>query len=263
MAIEDTKFEKDYHKTPRLYIDAPLLNGTTIKAGREQAHYLVAVMRRKNGDTIRLFNGKDGEWRAILKLEGKKDALFICQQQTRAQRQNTRQTHLFFAPIKKSRMELLIEKATELGVTHLHPLITAHTENRHPNQARMHKHMIEAAEQCERLDIPALSSPQALESCLENIKAHNKATTSARFPVYACVERQSDVIPALSSLTMPDRCGFLIGPEGGFSSCEIETLQHYDFVQPVHLGDTILRAETAAFYCLALAKACRENASLQ
>lgn len=198
-------------------------------------------MRRQQGDALRLFNGRDGEWLTTLTAVDKKRAEATPSQCLRPQPPRSREIHLLFAPIKKARMDFLIEKAAELGATHLHPVITSHTEVRQLNEERLRAQLAEAAEQCERLDVPALAPAQKLAAL--------PANWDAAIPVYACIERD-ETLPLLQSRSLPDKAAFLIGPEGGFAPDEIEMLAKMPFIRPVSLGPVIYRAETTALICL-------------
>lgn len=230
---------KDLTKAPRLYTTAALAKNRPVELETAQAHYLKSVLRLSEGEQIRLFNGQDGEWRATLQAQGKKTATAHPCEQTAAQPENTPALHLLFAPIKKHRMEILIEKAVELGVTDLHPVITAHTEVRKINTERLKAQIVEAAEQCERLDIPKLHNPAPLLQAVNN--------WSLAFPVYWAAER-TEQAENLAGTKNPQ--AFLIGPEGGFHEDEKRLLSQHEKVRPLSLGPRILRAETASIVCL-------------
>lgn len=206
-----------------------------------QSHYLKNVLRRNEGDGVRLFNVNDGEWLASLRFQGKKAVSAELNEQTRPAVQEARELHLFFSPIKKERNDLLIEKAVELGVTHLHPILFQRTIVRDIKEERMMAQMIEAAEQCERLDIPQLLP------LLDLKKAFSKWEEAS--PLFAAIERVN-ATPLIQE-KFP-KSGFLIGPEGGITTDEIDYLKSKTFIRPVSLGSRILRAETAAFYGLSL-----------
>lgn len=233
----------EYYKLPRLYVDAPLDKDARVALSADQAHYLRNVLRREAGAQIRLFNGKDGEWRGALETPGKRDAAVLLTDQLRQQPAQTRAIHLLFAPIKKTPMEFLVEKAVELGATDLHPVITARTENRNLNESRLRAQIFEAAEQCERLMIPALHTPAPLFDAL-------KKWDEVR-PLLACLERAENA-PYISEIMPAGPLGILIGPEGGFTPEERERLLALSFVKPVSLGESVLRAETAALKALSL-----------
>jgi len=150
---------------------------------------------------------------------------------------------LVFAPLKKNRMDFLIEKATELGITDFYPVLTQNTETRKINEDRVHAQITEAAEQCERLTIPNFHPLQPLGDLLSD--------WPAVMPLYACLERIRE--PCLAITEKTEGLVFLIGPEGGFTIEETEMIMDCSFTQPVSLGANILRAETAALVCLAMA----------
>jgi 16S rRNA (uracil1498-N3)-methyltransferase len=149
---------------PRLFVDAPLTDGALLDLDRDQAHYLVNVMRRKPGDGVRLFNGRDGEWRAEVASADRKRASLQIVQQRRSQCA-TPDMALFFAPVKKARTDFIVEKATELGVSAITPVITQRTQSDRVRTDRLQALAREAAEQTERLDIPQISDPVSLTRC--------------------------------------------------------------------------------------------------
>jgi 16S rRNA (uracil1498-N3)-methyltransferase len=226
------------HKLPRLYVTQPLSKDNHIPLSVEQAHYLKNVLRLKIGDQLRAFNGKDGEWLLTLTTLEKKSAEASATKQLTEQDDPKQKIHLYFAPIKKNRMDFLIEKAVELGVTDLHPIITERTEVRKLNTERIKAQIIEAAEQCERSDIPILHPITQLSVLLQN--------PSFDYTILAALERQD--APHLGMVGT--EIGFMIGPEGGFSLEEIKILSNHPKIRAVSLGTRILRAETAALYIL-------------
>ena len=227
------------HKSPRLYIDTPLSAGTQITLDKDQSHYLINVLRKSEEDALRVFNGKDGEWTATITAASKKSASVQIGQQLRVQPQTTPHVGLIFSPIKKHRMDFLIEKAVELGVTDLYPALMQRTENRKIKPERIKAQIIEAAEQCERLTIPALHECSPLNMTLNTIPPDS--------PIYWAAERFEN--SKTSKNTAPP-CTFLIGPEGGFDQTEKDFLIKHDRITPITLGNNILRAETAALHCL-------------
>lgn len=234
----------EYYKLPRLYVGADLAKEAHVRLSPEQVHYLHNVLRRERGAQVRLFNGRDGEWLGTLTTLDKKSGVATMSRQLRVQPAKPVRIHLLFAPIKKTPMEFLVEKAVELGATDLHPVITARTENRHMKEDRLRIQIFEAAEQCERLMIPALHTPAPLA---QKLVAWDKA-----IPILACLER-SENAPYISEI-MPkgESFGILIGPEGGFDPAEREKLTGLAFIRPVSLGESVLRAETAALKALSL-----------
>ncbi|MCB9990409.1 MAG: 16S rRNA (uracil(1498)-N(3))-methyltransferase [Rhodospirillales bacterium] len=237
----------DHKKYPRLYVAQDLREGQAISLSAEQAHYLRNVLRRAAGDPVRLFNGRHGEWLCALQKLDKKAAEAAPETLITPQPEPAPATHLYFAPIKKARMDFLIEKAVELGVTQLHPVLTRNTEIRQPNEARIQAQITEAAEQCERLDLPGLSSPVPLSRLLEK--------NTLPCPLLACLERcdASSLADALAA--DKNARALLIGPEGGFTAEEAEQLAGQPHITAVSLGPRILRAETAALYGLSLLQA--------
>ncbi len=229
-----------YGKLSRLYRSDTLTAGATIALDDAQAHYLKNVLRKTSGAAVRIFNGQDGEYLCEISTLTKKGGTVTVQKQIRPQPTQSRPAHLLFAPIKKARMDFLIEKAVELGVTDLHPAITARTENRNLNESRLTSQIIEAAEQCERMTIPHLHSCLPLKSKLAK---WDKTT-----PLYWCYERSAGA-PHITSVSGP-LTAVLIGPEGGFDESETALLSAHESVKPISLGETIYRAETAAFLCL-------------
>lgn len=184
---------------------------------------------------VRIFNGRDGEYIAKISIINKKNIELKWLERIREQTQSLRKIHLYCAPIKKDRMGFMIEKAVELGVTDIHPIATDRTQNAKINHEKIEKQIIEAAEQCERMDIPTLHPIQKLSDCRFD------------FEVYAGIERAH--VERFNPQTTND-IGVIIGPEGGWSDAEIEYLSNHKNVTAVSLGDNILRAETAAIFML-------------
>ncbi|MEM1390323.1 MAG: 16S rRNA (uracil(1498)-N(3))-methyltransferase [Pseudomonadota bacterium] len=227
----------------RLFVDVTLAKGMPVSLDEMQAKYLIRVMRLKDGETMRAFNGRDGEWRCALCVTGKKAALEPIQQ-IRAQTVSLDLT-LMFAPIKKARTDFIVEKASELGVKTLQPVITEYTQSSRVRSDRLQNLVIEAAEQTERLDVPGVCDDLPLAKAL--------AEWDKNKPLYYCDEG-SKALPVADILRKETRqaAGFLIGPEGGFSSREREMLHALDFIVPMTLGPRILRAETAVVSVLSL-----------
>lgn len=237
---------KTYAKAPRLFLDSPLIENSVISIDDAQGHYLGNVLRLQDGNPVRVFNGGDGEWIGIFTKESKKKASLTLTDKIRNQK-NTVECHLIFAPIKKTRMDFLIEKAVELGVTHLHPVLTQNTEVRKIKEDRIKAQIIEAAEQCERLDIPKILTLISIEKCLRewNYSSH----------IAFAIERYDTdkTIAHMGTRTV------LIGPEGGFTVEETNKILSYQTVIPTTLGERILRAETAALTALAQMNLCGKD----
>ncbi|HET6183734.1 MAG TPA: 16S rRNA (uracil(1498)-N(3))-methyltransferase [Acetobacteraceae bacterium] len=226
----------------RLFVAAPLAEGAAVAATPEQARYLGAVMRRAVGDHVLLFNGADGEWLARIATLGRGAAGLIAERRLRPQRAEP-DLWLVFALLKRDATDLVVQKATELGAAALFPLITERTNAARVNEARLAAIAAEAAEQSERLTVPAIHPPQRLAALLE--------TWPPERPLYAALERTDGARPPPAT----GAAGLLIGPEGGFTPAELDALARVPFVRPVSLGPRILRAETAAFAGLALLQA--------
>jgi len=244
-------------KLIRLFVTSPLANGVAIELGQEQAHYLKNVMRLGEGDAVALFNGSDGEFRARVAGFSKRAANLIVEEQLRAQTGEP-DLWLVFAPIKRARIDYLVEKATELGASALVPVITRHTHVERLNLERLRAHAIEAAEQSERLTVPRIEATRALEEVL--------AAWDASRRIMLCDE-SGTAPPAAQALAGPNSnlsgtvsWAVLIGPEGGFAETELDALRKLPFVSAVSLGPRILRADTAALAGLAVLQALRGEA---
>lgn len=198
-------------------------------------------MRRAAGEHVRLFNGREGEWLCDIAALDKKGGQAVPAACLRAQPAPGCAVHLVFAPLKKARMDMLVEKAVELGASHLHPVLTRRTAVREVNEARLRAQIAEAAEQCERMDVPVLSPLIPLERL---------CASWAGPRLLACVER-SDAPPPGALLGKGADAAFLVGPEGGFDEEERAFLADASAVSPISLGATVYRAETAALVCLA------------
>ncbi|WP_417477630.1 16S rRNA (uracil(1498)-N(3))-methyltransferase [Maricaulis sp.] len=246
---------------PRLFLDSPFAAAARLALSREDTHYVLNVMRRGEGDGVRLFNGRDGEWTARIADAHRKGAVLELVARTRAQT-SVPDLWLLFAPIKRQKTDLIVEKATELGVREIHPVTTRHTQADRSKPERFHLIAKEAAEQTERLDLPVIAPIERLERLLEG-------WDPARL-LYYCDEAGDDggepwggdtgrAGPMLDVLRA-DPAGpaaLLIGPEGGFTPEERTRLRQLDFVRAVSLGPRILRAETAVIAALALWQAAR------
>lgn len=231
------------HKLPRIYVNAPLSIQEKVPLSPEQGHYLKNVLRQKPNDQIRLFNGRDGEWLYYLSTLEKKHAEAACIKLLKEQCEQSRRIHLVFAPIKKTRMDFLIEKTVELGATDLHPVITERTEARKINQERIAAQIIEATEQCERMDLPVFHSLQHLVEKLEY--------WPLEIPLLAALERDQTA-SLINEIQIKGDIAALTGPEGGLSDQEISLLKRHEAITPVSLGNHILRAETAACKILSI-----------
>ena len=231
----------------RLFVRDGLSAGATVVADRGQANYLLNVLRRKSGDEILLFNGRDGEWRARIDATGRRGCVVEAVEQMRAQ-VPAPDLHYLFAPLKHARLDYLVQKAVEMGVGRLRPVFTRHTQASRVNVERMEANAIEAAEQCGILAIPAIDAPLPLDTILGDWPAERR--------LIFCDEGAPAVAPAavLGELAAGP-AALLVGPEGGFAPEERETLRRLPYVVPLSLGPRILRADTAAVAALALVQA--------
>lgn len=230
------------YKLPRLYVGGVFLGGEEVALGAEQSHYLVNVMRLSEGAPVRIFNQCSGEFIAHITKPHKKAALIKIGERLREPASSMKYRALIFSPLKKDRMDFLIEKAVELGVSELRPAIFDHSAVRKINEVRLQAQIIEAAEQCERLDIPVLHPLKPLANHLQDLKNAS---------VYVCVARQESAL--LKDISLDESPCFVVGPEGGVSANELEMMEKKDLCSFVSLGERVLRAETAVLACLAVA----------
>ncbi len=233
--------------TIRLYVEETLSKGREIACTRAQANYLVNVMRLQSGAELLVFDGRSGEWRAELNVQGRGKCALHVLDQTREQQAGPDIEYLF-APLKRARLDYMVQKATELGVAALCPVVTQHTIAQRVNVDRMRANVIEAAEQCGVLRVPEVRAPVSLDKLFEGWDAR-------RWVVYCDEDAPiSSPLDALQSLD-PGPLAILIGPEGGFEARERERLRELSFVTPISLGPRVMRADTAAVAALALVNA--------
>jgi 16S rRNA (uracil1498-N3)-methyltransferase len=233
--------------TPRLFIESPLAGGSQVACSQPQAHYLGNVMRLSVGDQILLFNGQDGEWLAQIKVIRRGDCQLIIGEQIRQQSGGPDIEYLF-APVKKARLDFMVQKATELGVAALRPVITRRTNAERVKIDRMRANVIEAAEQCGVLRVPEVVEPVKLQTVL-------KSWESGRTLIFC--DESAPVASPIEALQAVPRgpSAILIGPEGGFDDSERQMLQKLTFVHAISLGPRVMRADTAAVAALALINA--------
>ncbi len=232
-------------RMPRLYVDHPLAEGRSVALDRGQAKYLVNVLRLKHGGKFLLFNGRDGERLAQL-TGGKKALAATVGESTRAQPPAS-DLHFLFAPLKHARLDYLVQKAVEMGVSRLQPVITRHTQVARVNLDRMRANAIEAAQQCGILNLPDIAAPVAFAEL---------TAEPDRLLVFCDEEAEvRDPVAALSAAPVRQSLAVLIGPEGGFSDEERASLLKLGHVVRLALGPQILRADTAAVAALALVQA--------
>jgi 16S rRNA (uracil1498-N3)-methyltransferase len=228
----------------RLYVESALGEGVRVTLSDGQAHYLLHVMRAKVGDRVSLFNGRDGEWLARIAEAAKRGCTLECQRLI-AKQAGVPDLWLVFAPIKKTPADYLTQKATELGVRALQPVITRRTIVTRVNVERMRANAMEAAEQSGRLDVPEIREPLGFERLLA-------AWPQQRRILYC--DEAGEAPPIAEALRgAPDGpWAVCTGPEGGFDPVERAALRAMPFVTPVSLGLRILRADTAALSALSV-----------
>ena len=222
----------------RLYVPASLSPDTAFAVSEGQSHYLANVMRLSAGDRLRVFNGQHGEWRAAVTKISRKAVELVVQEQTRLPAPEP-DAWLCFALLKRQKTDMVVEKATELGVSVIQPIITARTQADHVNLERLQAITIEAAEQCERLYVPEIRAPKKLADLLANWPER---------PLFMADERRTAAL--LGPAHGPS--ALMIGPEGGFTDRELEDIARRPIIKRVSLGQRILRAETAAIAGLTL-----------
>lgn len=234
-------------RAPRLFVDAALHGGEKIALQRNQSNYLGNVLRLSAGDTILVFNGRDGEWRAAIEGRKRPDSLAILAQ-TRPQDRLPDIAYVF-APLKHARLDYVVQKAVEMGAAKLQPVLTRHTQVARVNGERMRANVIEAAEQCGILSLAEVAEPIALDRFLDR-------RDGARLLVFC--DEASDVAAPVQALQAAQAAGgidVLIGPEGGFAEEERTLLLRQPNTLRLSLGPRILRADTAGVAALALVQA--------
>ncbi|GIL00012.1 MAG: ribosomal RNA small subunit methyltransferase E [Alphaproteobacteria bacterium] len=233
----------------RLYVEEPLSSGATVTLDRDRAHYLKNVLRAAPGQTVGLFNGRDGEWRARIDALAKQGATLVAEARRREQMPEP-DLWLVFAPVKKARIDFIAEKATELGAAALVPVMTRFTAVSRVNTERLRANAIEAAEQTERLSVPEVREPVPLARLLADWPPERRillcAEAGAARPIAAALHAFAHDSQAAAA-----PWAVMTGPEGGFAAAELDGLEKLPFVTAVGLGPRILRADTAALAALA------------
>lgn len=228
--------------TPRLFVESPLADGVELSISGPQAHYLISVMRMKIGSPVKLFDNISGEWLAEVAIIGKRDLILRVTGHLRT-KEDVPDIWLLAAPIKKARIDLVAEKACELGVTRYRPVITRRTVIERLNLDRLRSHMVEAAEQCGRTAVPELEEPIKLPALL-------RSWPTDRI-LYFADETGGEVF-ANAAAARNGPAAILIGPEGGFDAEERAAIRALPQSVPISLGPRILRAETAAIAALSI-----------
>ncbi len=227
---------------PRLFIDQPLSEGAEVTLDSGQANYLLNVMRLKAGDVVRCFDDRTGEWAAEIASAGKRDARLRTVRHL-CEREAVPDLWLVAAPIKRQRVDWMAEKACELGVDRLQPVLTRRSVVDKLNLERLRAHMIEAAEQCGRTALPTLDEPVKLDRLLRDWPVERT--------LFFADETGGAPLPEAAA-AHPGPAAILIGPEGGFDPAEREAIRSLPRAVGVSLGPRILRAETAALAAVSL-----------
>ncbi len=260
---------------PRLFVDAPLGPGARIALDRGQANYLLNVLRLRAGDPVLVFNGRDGEWRSAVEVEGRKSAALAVLEQVRPQEAGPDLLYLF-APLKHARLDYMVQKAVEMGAGSVRPVFTRRTQSQRVNLDRMRANMIEAAEQCGILTIPAILEETSLVEALAALEpdrllvfcdedapvanpiealAAARAGLGATAPVPLGTASDPADAPTAGPGNNKAKLAVVIGPEGGFTDEERALVAAHSPCVRVSLGPRILRADTAAVAALALVQA--------
>ena len=234
-------------RTPRLFVDAPLTGGAEVALDRDAAHHLCNVLRLRSGDAVLLFNGRDGEWRGDLAAAGKRATTVALDRQVRKQ-PAPNDLYYLFAPLKHARLDYVVQKAVELGVSRLQPVLTRHTQVARVNLERMRANVVEAAQQCGVLAVPDVAAPSTLDEAIAD-----------EMRLLAFCDEEADLADPVAALRVAAKNGrpvaVLIGPEGGFADEERAALLKRANTVRLALGPRILRADTAAVAALTLVQA--------
>jgi 16S rRNA (uracil1498-N3)-methyltransferase len=247
-------------RTPRIYLDRPLVAGHAVPLDRDHANYLLNVLRLEPGDGVLLFNGRDGEWQAVLAGTGKKTLAAEIRDRAREQPQPA-DLHFLFAPLKHARLDYTVQKAVELGVSVIQPVMTKHTQVSRLNLDRMHANAIEAAQQCGVLAVPEVREAIPFKSIAGGnadrllVFCDEDAEVTDPVAALAAARRQPSALLPADVAAAPQPIAVLIGPEGGFAEEERAALLSRPNVVRISLGPLILRADTAAVAALTLVQA--------
>ncbi|WNO53962.1 16S rRNA (uracil(1498)-N(3))-methyltransferase [Stakelama saccharophila] len=228
--------------TPRLFVADPLARGHVLKIDAAQAHYLISVMRTAEGDPVKLCDDVTGEWLATAREVRKRDLTLEVTEHLR-DRETVPDFWLCLSPIKKGRIDWMVEKACELGAARIVPVLTRRTVVDKVKVDRLRAHMVEAAEQCGRTALPHLCQPVKLAALLAD-------WPTERTLFFA--DEGGGVPAARAMAAHPGPAALLIGPEGGFDDAEREAIRALEQAVGIGLGPRILRADTAAAAAMAV-----------
>lgn len=247
----------DRRPRTRLYADVPLAPERPVTLDRDRAHYLRNVLRLAPGDRVALFNPRDGEVVATIAALSKQAVTLRPIERIRGPAVPApADLWLLFAPVKKAAVDMIVAKATELGVARLRPVPTRHTDVPRINLDRLAANAREAAEQCERLDVPAIDPPAPIDAVLDGWPRE-------RMLVVCAESGEAEPVAAVARRLAGRPAAILAGPEGGFADAELDLLRQLPFVRPVGLGPRVLRAETAALAAIAVWQAHAADAALR
>ena len=223
------------------------MENALIELNSGQSHYLTSVLRKKNGAELLLFNGRDGGFLGVIETNVKRSLAIRCKQQLLLQTHSS-DLWLIFVPIKRSRMDFMVQKATELGVSKIWPVQSEFGQIKRIREDKLRANMIEAAEQTERLDLPEIGKFTSIQTVLNNWPEDRV--------LMVCDETKSEVGHARSMLqlnrNLSEKAAILIGPEGGFSAPEREQFRIHSMCENISLGPRILRSDTAAMTALSI-----------
>lgn len=231
----------------RLFVDAPLAAGAAAECTPGQANYLGNVLRMGIAAHVLVFNGRDGEWLAEITAMKRSACVVTARERVRPQASGP-DLHYLFAPLKKARLDYMVQKATEMGVSVLQPVMTRRTNAERVNLERMRANAVEAAEQCGVLRVPEVFEPKKLDAVLRDWEPSRALIFADEAAAVASPLEALRGVPA-------GPAALLIGPEGGFDDAERQMLLRLPFVHAVSLGPRIMRADTAAVAALALMNA--------
>ncbi len=234
-----------YKNIPRLYINKELISNKEIDLVAKDHHYIKNVLRLKVKEKIRIFNGKEGEWEALIISNDSKKVKCIKKIKKQAFECGP---NLYFSIIKNHNLRWLLEKSTELGVKNLYPMITDRVNIRSFNHEKAKLYLKEASEVSERLEVPKLHDIIIFKESFLNFKNNSDE-------VIFCNEARNDIhISNYFQKKFSKNISFIIGPEGGFSNDEIKKVYDSPFLNRVRIHDRILRAETAAVLVMSIYK---------
>ena len=231
------------HSTPRLFVDEALAEGRELRIEGGQAHYLLHVMRLKEGAPVKLFDDRTGEYLATVTATGKRDVVLTIEGKLR-DREAAPDLWLCQALIKKDRLDWVAEKSCELGIERFVPVLTQRCVADKLKEDRLRSQMIEAAEQCERAALPEIADLSKLDALLRGWPEDRT--------LLFCDERGGAPLAEVLRAGRHTKSAILIGPEGGFSDEENAAIGAHPHAIPVSLGPNILRADTAAVAAIAI-----------